>query len=725
MLSWVTSPSELTEWFRVAFSHHGRPVCSANAGRCGQAFCQVDGYDWLAAERQMGQALKRWFAPAFDGGAGLPDSDAFRHFFAGLLALADWVGSDRRAFPFVPDFDPDYWARARDLARRRLQGIGLTPPARPFRSAGFEAILPGAEPSAMQAAVGQAPVGERLLILEAETGAGKTEAALWRYLTLRAAGAVDALYFALPTRAAASQIFRRVQNALGTMFDDPPEAVLAIPGMIAAGSAGGQRLPDWSVKWDDEAGAERPGRWAAEHATRYMAAEVAVGTVDQAMLAALQVKHAHLRGAVLTRSLLVIDEVHASDSYMRHVQTALLRHHLALGGHALLMSATLGAAARAEWLAQGLPALKEAVDSPYPALWIGGRAKPSASRGGGRSKRVQIASVSGWDGTIAAERAIAAARRGACVLVIRNTVLRAVETWQSVRDQAPDLLMQVAGGPALHHSRFAAEDRRLLDRAVEAVLGRSSERDRGMIVIGTQTLEQSLDIDADFLISDLCPMDVLLQRIGRLHRHDRRRPEGFERPSVAVLIPGSGLAPLLERAENGLGAYSGDGSLSGVYVDVPGLAATLERIEQQPEWVIPRMNRALVEAATHPEALQRLADAHGPDWQNYRRRVTGKMLAEQNHAGLVVLDRSAPFPARFPDDEGIKTRIGDDGVVLQIAAETISPFGQRISRIALPSHWSRGLTGDEDVTVEAAEGQLILRVADRFFRYGRAGLVKG
>ncbi len=721
MPGWAGDPGALSEWLRIAFSHHGRPVRQTSLGP--NAFRAAQGYDWLQAEREIGQSLKRWFVPAFDGRARLPQTDAFRHFFAGLLALADWVGSDRRAFPFVGEFEPDYWETAMARARRHLRAIGLTPPQRPARSRGFGAILPGARPSAMQRSVGEATTDAQLLILEAETGSGKTEAALWRYLALREAGKVDALYFALPTRAAASQIFGRVQAALATMFADPPEAVLAIPGMIAAGAATGQRLPDWSVKWDDDAGAHHPARWAAEHATRYLAAEVAVGTVDQAMLAALCVKHAHLRGSALARSLLVIDEVHASDGYMRHVQTALLRAHLALGGHAMLMSATLGAIARAEWTGAPLPRLKDARATPYPALWTGA-GKPVAPGGSKREKRISIASVAGWDAETAARLAVDAARRGARVLVIRNTVAEAVKTWRAATECAPELVMQLAGGPALHHSRFAAEDRRLLDRAVEAALGKRAARNGGVIVIGTQTLEQSLDIDADFLITDLCPMDVLLQRIGRLHRHDRNRPAGFEQAQVRVLVPEGGLAPLLVRAENGLGAYAGDGSLSGIYVDVPGLAATLGQIEARPEWSIPAMNRELVEAATHPEALDALAAARGPDWQDYRRRTIGKTLAEQGLAALQILDRSAPFPDTFPDDERIKTRIGEEGVVLPIAKTPLSPFGRKISRIALPPHWSHGLKGDEVLAATPDGDGLLLQCDGHAFLYGRAGLEK-
>ena len=721
MPGWVGEPRDLFEWFRIAFSHHGRPVQPSHRGT--DAFRATPGYDWQEAEREIGQALKLWFAPAFDGPVQLPQSDAFRHFFAGLLALADWVGSDRRAFPYLVEFDPDYWQIALRRARKRLGEIGLTPPVRPARSRGFDAILPGARPSAMQRAVSEASPDARLLILEAETGSGKTEAALWRYMRLREAGKVDGLYFALPTRAAASQIFGRVQAALATMFADPPEAVLAIPGMIAAGAATGQRLPDWSVKWDDDAGAAHPSRWAAEHATRYLAAEIAVGTVDQAMLAALRVKHAHLRGSALARSLLVIDEVHASDAYMRKVQTALLRAHLALGGHALLMSATLGAVARAEWMGTPLPTLEEARATPYPALWTGA-GEPTAPGGSQREKRISIEAVAGWSAEAAARIAVEAARRGARVLVIRNTVAEAVKTWKAALEVAPDLLLQAAGGPALHHGRFAAEDRRLLDRAVEATLGKRAVRDGGAVVIGTQTLEQSLDIDADFLITDLCPMDVLLQRIGRLHRHDHPRPAGFAQAQVRVLTPEGGLAPLLGRAENGLGAYSGDGSLSGIYVDVPGLAATLAEIEARPEWSIPAMNRELVEAATHPEALDALAAARGPDWQAYRRRTTGKALAEQGQAALQTLDRNAPFPEHFPDDERIKTRIGEDGVVLPICDNPLSPFGQRISRIALPPHWSHGFKGDEELVAQVTDEGLLLEVDKHVFRYSRAGLEK-
>ena len=708
-------------WLPVLFAHHGRPV-RPRPRNSEDRFPILPHYDWRDEERRMGQAMRHWFASAFGPGKALPDRHRLRHFFGGLLALADWVGSDRDAFPFVAECDPDYRERAQARARRRLADIGLDAGARRFRGApGFALVSRHPRPHPAQAAVGALPVTARLIVLEAETGSGKTEAALWRFAALRDAGAVEGLYFAVPTRAAARQLHGRIRTALTRMFENPPEAVLAIPGLIEAGAAQGARLPDWSVLWDDGAGAKnRPARWAAEHATRYLAAEVAVGTVDQAMLAALRVKHAHLRGAALSRSLLVIDEVHASDSYMSHVQGALLRAHLALGGHALLMSATLGSEARARWLGQPLPDRAEAAASPYPAVWVAGEAAARGVVGTGRARSVQVRAEGDWSGSAAAGFAIEAAGQGARVLVIRNTVKRAQESWEKACADAPELLLRAAGGPALHHGRFAAEDRALLDRAVEAALGQGTGAG-GCIVIGTQTLEQSLDIDADLLIADLCPMDVLLQRIGRLHRHDRPRPAGFEAPRALILCPDD-LDRLTRRAENGLGACEDSASLSGVYVNVPSLAATLERIEGEPVWRIPDMNRDLVEAATHPQALEDIAAARG--WTRFHRRLIGGTLAQLGFAEQVVLNRDEALPEAYPNDERIKTRIGEEGAVVEIEGRPVGPFGAPITRIALPVGWSRGLTGEEVAVPEETAQDLVLTIGKRRFRYGRGGLEK-
>ena len=732
ILSWGEAVPPL---MGAMFAHHGRPVEPPSSPTL-REWPSLAHYDWRTEACRMGDVLLRWFPEAFQSECEhLPGRPRFCHEIAGLAALADWIGSDRQFFEFKAPFALGYDAWARDVAAQALAAIGfdsralaVTPPP------SFPKLTDFPEPNPAQAAVGNVGSDARLVLLEAETGSGKTEAALWRFTQLLAAGVVSGLYFAVPTRAAARQLHSRVQQALRRAFGEAaPEAVLAIPGMLRAGRFSGQRLPHWRVKWDDDTAAA-PQRWAAEHATRFLAATVAVGTVDQAMLAGLQVKHAHLRGSALGRSLLVIDEVHASDAYMTEILKQLLDGHLATGGYAMLMSATLGATARARWTDESLPDHETASTTPYPAVWVKGEHIPRAPAEAGRSKTVRTETVATMEPAEAANRAVSAAEQGARVLVIRNTVTMAVATWRAVIDAgAAPLLMQATDGPALHHGRFAAEDRELLDRAVEEALGPVADREpHGCIVIGTQTLEQSLDIDADLLVTDLCPMDVLLQRIGRLHRHVLPRPVGFEAARVMVLVPESGLDPLANpEFENGLGGWkTGDGGFNGIYCDLAGLELTRRLLTESPEWRIPEMNRALVEGATHPDRVAALIAQKGEAWERYDSLNGGARAAEGMVARLNVLDRGAPFDEslRFPSsDERIMTRLGEEGVILAIEPPSAGPFGCSITRVAIPARWSRGIVKDNRIRIspdEAADSGLILSVGELCFRYSREGLAK-
>ena len=716
------------------FGHHGRPVeAPPNPTLRDWDAPHLPHYDWRGEAGVMNKALCRWFAGAFATSARpLPEDPRFHHAVAGFAALADWIGSDTQFFPFREPFSFAYDTIARDAAENALAEIGLD--ARQiagFDAPKFDKLTGFPQPNPAQAVVGAVKPEAQLVILEAETGSGKTEAALWRFTQLLAAGKVSGLYFAVPTRAAAKQLHGRIDKALQRVFGAlAPEAVLAIPGMLKAGDFEGQRLPHWRVRWDDNA-ATAPQRWAAEHATRFLAATVAVGTVDQAMLASLLVKHAHLRGSALSRSLLVIDEVHASDAYMTEILKRLLDAHLKSGGYAMLMSATLGARARIFWTGEATRNFEDAAATAYPAVWVQGEAEPRAAEDSGRSKTVHLETGPTMDAEAAAALAIAAAGRGARVLVIRNTVAAAVSTWSAVREAgAGSLLMQVARGPALHHGRFAAEDRVLLDKAVEAALAPDKFREiKGCIVVGTQTLEQSLDIDADLLISDLCPVDVLLQRIGRLHRHDLSRPVGYVNCRAHVLLPEGGLDRLTKPMfDNGLGGWkSRDGGFNGIYCDLAGLELTRRLIEQQGIWRIPEMNRELVEGATHPDRLAELIDEKGEDWERYDRDFGGAQAARGMIANLNVLDRRKDyFSIRFPgSDERVMTRLGEEGVILDFNLALAGPFGSPITRIGLPAHWSQGINHeDEAKVIEQTESTTVFGVGDRIFRYSRAGLEK-
>lgn len=681
--------------------------------------------------------MSRWFAPAFaEGGERLPTTPDFQHLLCGLVTLADWLGSTRAIFDYRPDLDPAYFAQAGAKARRAVADVGLDVGELRRIIAGRTdfATLGGRPepPRPMQELVGEYPLEVPLVILEAETGSGKTEAALWRFARLFEAGKVDGLYFALPTRAAARQIHDRVHQAMRRVFGArAPETVLAVPGYLKAGDIEGRTLPGWEVRWDDDDRRDerqRLARWAAENTKRYLAATVAVGTVDQVMLAGLQVKHAHLRAAALSRALLVIDEVHASDPYMSAVQAHLLKTHLGRGGHAMLMSATLGSVARTRWLTQRRrvrePEFEEAVATPYPAVWGSGQPEPLRVMMARREKRVAMTLAPSWNAPEAAGRAIAAARAGARVLVIRNTVTAALRTFRAVREAGGEShLWQVAGGPALHHSRFASEDRALLDGAVEAALSPHARAPGGVIVIGTQTLEQSLDIDADLLITDLCPVDVLLQRIGRLHRHDLARPAGFVAPACVVLAPEGGLDRLAAPAfDNGLGSFKDGG---GVYRNLHACELTRRLVLEHPDWLIPAMNRLLVESALHPERTDALNAEKGTVWEKYWNGFSGGLMAETGAAANLVLAvdkdfaETSPFPG---NEETIRTRLGAEGARIVFTEPAMGPFGVAIGGVTLPAHWSRGVAPEEAVAVAVEDGRLQFAVGDTRFCYGREGL---
>ena len=736
--------------FIAALSHHGQPL--QLEGRLSSNSMLWDRYGNLVPEeavRRIGELSRRWFPAAFSGNAQhLPSEPAFQHMFLGLCTLADWIGSDEDRFPYCGEPRDDYMeTAARKQAREAVSAIGLDLEK---QRAGLADGLPsfsdifGFAPNAIQKAATGTPLHEPLVIIESETGSGKTEAALWRFVRMYEKGLVDGLYFALPTRAAATQLHGRLTRFVERMFLEGkgPEPVLAVPGYVKAGDIAGHHLQNYEVWWEDHADASiRNRRWAAESAKRYLAAQIAVGTVDQAMMAALKVKHAHMRAACLSRNLLVVDEVHASDAYMSRIIKALLDAHLGAGGYALLMSATLGSAARRQWLSTGrinvndVPPLDEAINAPYPAVSVRAARGDSIAEAGenGQEKTVGITAepiIHDFDQVAA--RALRAARAVAKVLVIRNTVNHAIETQQALEQAAREdreSLFSCNGNVTLHHSRFAPDDRCRLDIEVERRLGKG-RYPGGIVVVGTQTLEQSMDIDADLLITDLCPVDVLLQRIGRLHRHTwHDRPAGYETPKCIVLTPpDEDLSPLLQRSgpnRTGLGPHGF------VYQDLRVLEVTRRLIDRYPTWDIPRMNRLLVEGATHPEALEAIVQEMGDDWRVHTNNVMGGQLGEGLTAANAVIRRDKSFftdnhDVLFgSDEERIRTRLGDEGIEVKFDPQPPSLFdhSRSIENMTIIGHLLRGVQHDgNSVSPTMTEVGFTFAIGDRQFRYDRLGL---
>lgn len=493
MSDWGTSCLSL---WRASISHHGRPVETSSLiypktiwGSVVSAGKVV--YDPQATLHEIGQCLKQWFGPAFEAGPVLPDRPEFEHLFAGLVQFADLLGSDTRFFPYAEpgeDRNQTAWQRAKEAVEK----IGLAPTK--WRSAlpdgpNFSAIFNVDSPKPMQAKMAQSDLGP-LLILESETGSGKTEAVLWRFAQLYQAGHVDALYFALPTRVAATQLYERTRQFADNLWQgsgqEPPLVFRALAGYESADGQSVQKLPDFKVLWADEPDDQKAHtRWAAESSKRFLAAPLSIGTIDQALLGALQVRHAHMRYSLLSRSLLVVDEVHASDAYMATLLGHLLKAHLKAGGHALLLSATLGSSARHRYQRLmspnvPMPTLAQAIELPYPSLTSG--ATTDGLLDAGRSKRVHWQIKDCIDSAdVIAELVIDAAKQGAKVLVIRNTVPSAVATFRAIESMArqnglQDALFNLNGIATVHHSRYSREDRPLLDKAVEQQIGKQRSK---------------------------------------------------------------------------------------------------------------------------------------------------------------------------------------------------------------------------------------------------------
>ena len=738
--------------FVAALSHHGSPLNLEDSRQSNRQIWQPYGnLDPRECVVRLGRMVREWFPRAFDKDAiSLPAAPAFQHHFLGLCILADWLGSNERWFPYRDNPDDNYIDHARNQAAEAVQVIGLDLIKQRLaisqRALKFTDVFPF-PPNAIQQSAASAPLESPLVIVESETGSGKTEAALWRFQQMYRAGLVDGLYFALPTRSAAAQIYGRVKRFVGSVFPggNCPNVVLAVPGYDPEIDEETGALSPYNNQAAGHDDHDRP--WASENSKRYLAAQVAVGTVDQAMLGALKVRHAHLRSSCLARNLLVVDEVHASDTYMTEVLKALLESHVSAGGYALLMSATLGSEARLAWLSdsnriQDRPtlSLSEAKRQDYPAVsYRTDNGNGWQLRGAGRNdqaKSVRVEStpaMADFEGT--ARLALAAARDGARVLVAHNTVGFALLTQMALEAAATEtgdrqLLFSANNIPALHHGRFARGDRRLLDCQVEARLGKERP-DGGLVVVGTQTLEQSLDIDADLLITDLCPVDVLLQRIGRLHRHRRdNRPEGYREPRCVVLTPsGDDLSPMLKSGQNA----NGLGPHGYVYRSLHALEATRRLVIERPVWEIPAMNRELVEGATHREALERITEEMGEEWRVHAIDSEGGYIADRLVARSTLIDFGKDFfndnrDVCFPgNEERIRTRLGDDRVTVKLDPPQPSPFGQgrKIEAVDMTVRWLGGATAPESVTPEPAGDGFRFIIGERGFVYDRLGLRQG
>lgn len=508
---------------------------------------------------------------------------------AGFVSVADWIGSNEDYFPHaardanaVPTLDlSTYAAQARahgHAALRRLGWLGWTPPgeARPFT-----ALFPDiAEPRPVQkeaAALAERLVGPGLVVVEVPMGEGKTEAAMYLADRWGVALGQRGCYFALPTQATSDQMFGRVRRFLAGRYPDDLVNVQLLHGHAALSAEfaelreHGDKLFALQQVYDMPSSDGSPAAVvAAEWFTgrkRGLLAPFGVGTVDQALLAVLQTRHVFVRLFGLAAKTVIIDEVHAYDTYMTTLLARLLEWLSALGTSVVLLSATLPQGRRDELVrayakGAGWMLTEPPVEASYPRVtWaLGGT---TGARQVATSAQATRELALAWvDGRLPAkegapfalgERLQDALAGGGCAAMICNTVARAQQVYRALKPYFPNLTDDGEPELDLLHARFLYEGRERREKRVVRRFGKDARtadetsaddetaprRPLRAVLVATQIIEQSLDLDFDLMVSDHAPADLLLQRAGRLHRHDRSRPAGLGEPQLWICEPES------------------------------------------------------------------------------------------------------------------------------------------------------------------------------------------
>lgn len=530
----------------VVGAHHGTPLNDMVDGQAwAREHIKLDLSDGSAARAAYWKKLRgEWsdFALKLCGYAGMEEIPEIgfsqQVLLTGLVIMADWLASNEEFFPLVAQCDPgervDCDARARAACERIRLPARWISQCRDMDDAAFErkfAFTPNAVQKAVLETVNRAE-NPGIFILSAQMGVGKTEAALAAANVLAARFGEGGLYFALPTQATANGLFMRVVHWAEQSAADGRHSVNLI-------HRNAESNPDYAEFF--EADVSQDGlfvhQWFSGRKKRLLA-DFAVGTVDQLLMAALRQKHVMLRHIALAGKVVIVDECHAYDAYMNVYLDRTLEWLGRYRVPVFLLSATLPSS-REEQLCRaylkgqeiiGKKVIKEARPAQYPLLaWTDGNAiKYRSIAAEARTKRVSI--VCG-DDEWALEGVMGAVRQGGCAGIICNTVSRAQQLSRRLAQELPGAEVMLC------HAQYTEEDRTAWERKLTERIGKKStfETRRGLIVVGTQVLEQSLDIDFDHLVTELCPMDLLLQRLGRLHRHERPRPEGLERPTCIVL----------------------------------------------------------------------------------------------------------------------------------------------------------------------------------------------
>ncbi|MCG3144748.1 MAG: CRISPR-associated endonuclease/helicase Cas3 [Gammaproteobacteria bacterium] len=531
---------------------------------------------WEGIRRELARRLARLFGVSNDS---VPrDCDhASAMFIAGLVSVADWVGSNSDFFPYLvndfesmPTLDPaEYLLKAETSAEQALNRLGWMGWRQPEARLAFSQLFNfiSSPRPLQQAAVETAdkftPPG--IVIVEAPMGEGKTEAALYLADYWGVAPGPRGCYVALPTQATSNQMFTRVRDFLSARYPADRVNLQLLHGHAALSSEfrllreNGDRAFDLeSVCGEEGCGEHGASVVAAEwftHRKRGLLAPFGVGTVDQALLATLQTRHVFVRLFGLAHKVVIVDEVHAYDAYMSKLLERLLEWLAALGSPVALLSATLPNEKRTALLKAYLRGLnrelsaeeERQLDARYPRLsWANATAQGAQTIEVSDHIRRKL-KIEWMDESVAlGQRLKDVLADGGCAAVICNTVNRAQQVYLSLKPYFDAAELDLFHARYLFKDRDEREKRALSDFGKDGATikfdddeARTVRRPYRKVLVATQVIEQSLDLDFDLMVTDCAPVDLILQRSGRLHRHERARPEKLSQPTLWVRQPES------------------------------------------------------------------------------------------------------------------------------------------------------------------------------------------
>jgi CRISPR-associated endonuclease/helicase Cas3 len=461
----------------------------------------------------------------------------------GCVVMSDWIASSTWMFPLLPHGTYNGDQRMRTEKGWSRAGLGsawsVSPPEDTDDMLHDEFDIPSsASPNAMQeAAVSMASRshGPSMMIIESPMGSGKTEAALMCAHQLAYRNGHGGMAFSLPTQATANGILPRVMKWIPRTTGGR-ESLELIHGRAAlnedfANLRGANIYDDSTLVVN---------RWF-DGSRRGVLANFVVCTIDQVLMLALKSKHFDLRHLGLANKVVIVDEVHAADDYMMVYLDRALEWLAALGSSVILLSATLPSQRRREMVrsfSNGLRLIDDGEEAiapdAYPLITCVSSVGTEFS-----TPHIVQDTVEVRLGHLADDEDVLSCLRsslcdGGCACVIKNTVNGAQSMYETIRGSGivnDDEIMIV-------HSRFNGHDRSMWERSLLRMFGKNKDnRPHRFIVVGTQVLEQSLDIDFDVMITDIAPMDLLLQRSGRLHRHrgtDAIRPRRLSIPQLFI-----------------------------------------------------------------------------------------------------------------------------------------------------------------------------------------------